>query len=205
MVKRIKANGRNGKKNGHPDVDAKIAAGIGRAMADAIYASKMGRPTKYKPEYAKQAMKICKLGATDVEIADFFEVSLPTVYAWSNTHADFFESIKIGKAPANERVKRSLYQKACGFWIDTEKIFCYEGQVIRVPTRDYYPPDTGAIAWWQKNREPELWRDKHEIEHGGKIEHRFTLEIFERDVGMKVIEGNAQEKKSIPRLRSSDA
>jgi hypothetical protein len=31
-----------------------------------------GRPTAYKPAYAKQAEKLCALGATDKEIADFF-------------------------------------------------------------------------------------------------------------------------------------
>lgn len=34
-----------------------------------------GRPTKYKKEYDDQAFKLCLLGATDKEIADFFEVN----------------------------------------------------------------------------------------------------------------------------------
>lgn len=32
----------------------------------------MARPTKYKAEYAEQALKLCRLGATDVELANFF-------------------------------------------------------------------------------------------------------------------------------------
>jgi hypothetical protein len=32
-----------------------------------------GRPTSFKPEYVAQAEKLCALGATDQEIADFFE------------------------------------------------------------------------------------------------------------------------------------
>lgn len=35
--------------------------------------SKGGRPTKYKEEYTDQAYKLCLLGATDKEMADFFE------------------------------------------------------------------------------------------------------------------------------------
>jgi hypothetical protein len=31
-----------------------------------------GRPTKYKEEYNEQAYKLCLLGATDKELADFF-------------------------------------------------------------------------------------------------------------------------------------
>lgn len=37
--------------------------------------SKGGRPTRYKAEYAQQAYKLCLLGATDKELADFFHVS----------------------------------------------------------------------------------------------------------------------------------
>ena len=34
----------------------------------------MGRPSKFKPEFIQQAEKLCKLGATDIEVADFFDV-----------------------------------------------------------------------------------------------------------------------------------
>lgn len=40
-----------------------------------------GRPSSYKPEYAAQAEKLCKLGATDIEVADFFAL-LPTEEDW---------------------------------------------------------------------------------------------------------------------------
>lgn len=32
-----------------------------------------GRPSDYLPEYVDQAAKLCRLGATDAKIADFFE------------------------------------------------------------------------------------------------------------------------------------
>lgn len=34
-----------------------------------------GRPSKYKPEYAGQAKKLCMLGQTDAEMASFFGVA----------------------------------------------------------------------------------------------------------------------------------
>ncbi len=37
-------------------------------------AEPVGRPTKYKEEYAFQAEKLCRLGATDKEMADFFNI-----------------------------------------------------------------------------------------------------------------------------------
>ena len=36
--------------------------------------AKTGRPSSYKPEFARQAAKLAELGATDQEVADFFEV-----------------------------------------------------------------------------------------------------------------------------------
>ncbi len=174
-----------------------------------------GRPSKYRPEFAKQADKLCKLGATDPVLADFFEVDLTTLYRWFCAKPEFRQAIKTPKAEADGMVERSLYMKANGFWVDTEKLFLLKdeffdegGNLVRTsqrvhhePTREYYPPDTGAICWWQKNRQPELWRDKHEVDVKGKVENVFTLNIFEHDLrgGMNVIEG---ERKVVPRLRN---
>ena len=56
-----------------------------------------GRPTNYKKEYDEQAYKLCLLGATDKEMADFFNVKEQTINNWKKNHPSFFESIKRGK------------------------------------------------------------------------------------------------------------
>ncbi|SDY78195.1 hypothetical protein [Nitrosomonas sp. Nm33] len=38
-----------------------------------------GRPTSYRPEYAEQAYKLCLLGATDKQLAEFFNVVESTI------------------------------------------------------------------------------------------------------------------------------
>ena len=38
-----------------------------------------------------------------------------------------------------------------------------------VPYTERYPPDTTAAIFWLKNRRPDLWRDKHRIEHSGQV------------------------------------
>lgn len=53
----------------------------------------MGRPTSYKAEYAAQALKLCKLGLTDEQIAFFFEVDLDTIALWAWECEDFFNAI----------------------------------------------------------------------------------------------------------------
>lgn len=123
---------------------------------------KVGRPSSYQPEYAKQAEKLCILGATDVQLADFFGVSIPTLYAWAARNEEFLSALKTGKDAADERVERSLYHKAIGYTFESEKIFQHQGEIIRAQTREHVPPDTTAMIFWLKNRRKDLWRDKTE-------------------------------------------
>lgn len=127
----------------------------------------MGRPSNYKPEYATLAAKLCKLGATDTDLADFFEVSVRTIANWQARHPDFVQALKSGKTEADDRVERSLYQKAVGYEYDAVKIFQYEGSPVIVPYRERVPPDTTAAIFWLKNRRQQEWRDVHKHEHGG--------------------------------------
>ena len=77
-----------------------------------------GRPTDYLPEYCTQVKKLCLLGATDKEIADFFEVTETTINNWKIDHPEFFESIKAGKITADSEVAGSLFKRAMGFEYD---------------------------------------------------------------------------------------
>jgi DNA-binding XRE family transcriptional regulator len=118
-----------------------------------------GRPTDYRPEYAEQAEKLCLMGATDMQMADFFEVSEQTLNAWKHRYPDFLESIKVAKEVADKNVERSLYRKAIGYEFESEKVFCSEGTVVRAPIREFVPPSDTAIIFWLKNRKSQEWRD----------------------------------------------
>lgn len=129
----------------------------------------MGRPTDYREEYNEQAYKLCLLGHTDKDLAAFFDVTEQTINNWKSAHPNFFESLKRGKAYADSNVADRLYQRAMGFEHDSEEIKVVENEVIRVPIRKIYAPDTVAAIFWLKNRQPALWRDKQEIENSGNI------------------------------------
>lgn len=131
-----------------------------------------GRPTSFKPEYSDQASKLCLLGATDVEIADFFKVDVRTVYRWQNQHPEFCQALKVAKSQADERVERSLYHRATGYTFDAVKIFMPASALepVYAPYREHVPPDTTAMIFWLKNRRPDAWRDK--TEH-----HTFTHSV----------------------------
>jgi len=139
-----------------------------------------GRPTKYKEEYAEQAKKLCALGATDPQLADFFEVAVSTVSLWKVQYPEFSEALKIAKEEADKRVVHSLYQRAMGYEHDEVDIRVIDKQVVQTPIRKYYPPDTTAAIFWLKNRNPAEWRDKQEVEHSGELKvSRITRTIVD--------------------------
>ena len=125
---------------------------------------KVGRPTKYDSEYDDQVYKLCLLGATDEQIADFFGVTVQTIHNWVAEHDGFFEARKNGKERADANVAEALYHRALGYSHPEEKIMSYEGVVIRADTTKHYPPDTAAAFIWLKNRQPDRWRDKQEVD-----------------------------------------
>lgn len=134
----------------------------------------MARPTDFQPEYVEQARKLCKLGATDQEIADFFEVSARTIYRWKANNEEFCQALKSGKDEADDRVERSLFARANGYEHDEVDIRVIGQEIVQTQIRKFYPPDTTAAIFWLKNRRPAEWRDKRENEltgpNGGPVQ-----------------------------------
>lgn len=129
---------------------------------------KVGRPTRYKAEYAEQARKLCLLGATDIELANFFGISTRTLDVWKKSHPEFVSSIKGGKDIADAEVAEKLFQRALGYSHKAVKIMAVDKCVVREEYIEHYPPDTQAASLWLRNRQPKKWRDKQDVEHSGK-------------------------------------
>lgn len=129
--------------------------------------SKGGRPTRYKKEYDEQARKLCLLGYTDKELADFFRVSESTLNLWKLRHKEFSESLKKGKDFADMEIVDSLRQRAKGMTVLSQKAikvktgqFTEEIEIVEVS--DGIPPETNAIKFWLMNRQSDKWREKQE-------------------------------------------
>lgn len=125
----------------------------------------VGSPTKYAPEYSKQATKLCLLGATDEELADFFDVATSTIYNWKKEHPEFLEAIKKGKVEADAMVANRLFKRALGYKHKDVDIRVCDGNIIQTPLIKHYPPDATSAIFWLKNRQPDKWRDKQEVQH----------------------------------------
>ena len=120
-----------------------------------------GRPTKYKKEYNIQAAKLCKLGATDVQLADFFNVTEKTLNNWKHDHPSFLQSLKESKRFSDDAVEVALYDRAIGYEYEEVKEEQSEQGMKRTVTTKRIQDNTAAI-FWLKNRRPEEWRDKVE-------------------------------------------
>lgn len=154
-----------------------------------------GRPTLYKDEYVEQAYKLCLLGATDNDLAIFFEVEESTINNWKIEHKEFLESIRSGKQVADMEVAQSLYRGAIDRTVPKQvaikvKEVKYENgkrlsdteKVIITQVEEFIPADFRNAQFWLKNRNPERWRDKIEVDnnHSGGI----TIQAPKEDHGL---------------------
>ena len=141
--------------------------------------AKRGQPTKFRAEFVKQAQKLCEMGATDEDLADFFGVNRTTIWRWARANDKFCNTLKAGKALADQRVEMSLYHKAIGYTFDSVKVFMPANAPAPVyaPIREHVAPDTTAMIFWLKNRKPEEWRDKTDHDVSGHI----NINVLKRD------------------------
>lgn len=109
----------------------------------------VGRPTLYREEYVEEAYKLTLFGATLVQLAENFNVSLSTIDKWMSERGEFSSAVRIARQQADSMVENSLYRRAIGYDKDGK----------------HYPASDNAISLWLRNRQPDKWRDKVEHEH----------------------------------------
>lgn len=124
----------------------------------------MARPSKYSADFCSRAATMCEAGATDQQVADQLGISIRSLYEYQSLHPQFAQALKTAKAPADDKVERSLFARAMGYEHDEVDIRVVNGEIVQTTVRKFYPPDTVACIFWLKNRRPDLWRDKTEID-----------------------------------------
>ncbi|TAV00341.1 terminase [Rhizobium ruizarguesonis] len=130
-----------------------------------------------------QVERLCRTGAIDTDIAEFFNVAVSTVYEWKTAYPEFSEAIKRGKAKVDREVADKLIDRAMGakFVVQKEvklKSVSYlngkkDSEEERVEVVDLHmeaPPDTQALIFFLKNRRPDLYRERQEVEHSANKE-----------------------------------
>lgn len=161
---------------------------------------KRGRKTKYKAKYCARVEKWARMGATVVEMADWLGVATSTFFLWRHEHQAFADAVKLGHDDCNDRVERSLYDRANGYDYHEQqaiKVRDADGaeRVEIVELRKHQPSDPNCTQFFLVNRRPDLWRFKRTIEHQGQVEHlsvdqqRKELADFLRRPGSELIAG----------------
>ncbi len=114
----------------------------------------------YEPAFADQARHLCRLGATDEELAEHFDVCVRTIYRWRNAHEEFAEAVVAGKEHADARVERALYSRAVGCSVERTKVFKHaaDPDPVYATYKLHLPPDPNAALQWLRVRQPKKWR-----------------------------------------------
>jgi len=181
-----KARGHGHRLRTREDVAARIRELIDKpqnriATQQIVEAIRTGRPTIYRPELATHARKLALLGATDQEMADALGIDHVTLDRWKTRHREFRIAIERGKIRADAEIAESLYNRARGMSVPAVKIFqgTPEGGPVIVPHQKHLPPDVGAAKLWLRNRQPEKWRERHEVNVKGSLTHRLNQMTLE--------------------------
>ena len=137
--------------------------------------AKKGRPSEFNEKRVKAIEIMARRGFTDAEMATALCIDESTLNNWKKDHPDFFESLKDWKSLADEKVERSLYERATGYscpeskpqWVESTRV--EDGVAVKDGRWEYsdhkkhYPPDVTAQIFWLKNRQPERWRDQRHL------------------------------------------
>lgn len=136
-----------------------------------------GRPPKFQDDHTVLAAKaLAELGQTDDQIAKALGITRATIYNWRQEHPGFFDALKSAKEKADNKVEKSLYKNAVGYNYKAEKPMTVsdgngDGSHIEIASyTEHVPAQTVAQIFWLKNRRPDRWRDRQQVEHSGAIE-----------------------------------
>lgn len=130
---------------------------------------KMGRPSRYRAEYAGQARELCLMGYTDERLADFFGVGIATFYRWRKAHPAFALAAQEGKDVMDARVLSKLAERAMGVTVSKEKVVIVNGKAEIVTIREDVPPDPTSAIFWLVNRQPGMFKkDPKPAEEGAQ-------------------------------------
>lgn len=107
-------------------------------------------------------------GLTDEQIATKMGICRDTLIQWKKKYPDISDTLKKGKDVVDIQVENALLKRALGYEYEeiSEK---YEMGVLveKKVTKKQVVPDTTAQIFWLKNRKPDEWRDKREVDVEG--------------------------------------
>lgn len=133
--------------------------------------SKPGRKPTFTQKHKEVMLKLAPRGFSNDEIADIIGCDRATFYRWLQKDPVLGDSLKLAKVEVDDQVERSLLEKAVGGYTTeevTEEVNPETGNVItRIIKKKQHASDTTSMIFWLKNRRPDTWREKRDIEVTG--------------------------------------
>ncbi|MBO9597131.1 MAG: hypothetical protein J7559_04810, partial [Cohnella sp.] len=146
-------------------------------------------------------------GSLDTEICEMLGIGKTTFYEWKNDYPEFAEAVKKGKDIANGELLNSAFTQATGFmYTEQQAVKVKDFRVIvgdngepkyepverveLVDVQKFALPNPTMNIFMLKNRLPQHYKDKQQIEHSGGVQQTIKhdlsklsdeeLETFER-------------------------
>lgn len=160
-----------------PEAPAPVAR---KKYVNAKKASKgISAKSLYRHEYAPQAERMCLLlGASDQDLAEFFEVKPATIKHWRQRHPSFNAALRRGRLQADAEVAECIFKQAKGTaTIKRTKVLQYkDGTHEVVEYEEALPPNTDAGKFWLTRRQREKWGDT-KVQHVGNLDEMTDEEL----------------------------
>lgn len=104
-------------------------------------------------------------GLTEEQIAKNMGITRTTLWDWKKKETNIFNALKKGKEVVDIEVENALLKRALGYTIRINEQKVDKDGCIHDLIKDVHiPGDTTAQIFWLKNRKPDKWRDKVEVE-----------------------------------------
>lgn len=115
-------------------------------------------------------------GLTDEDLAKKIGISRSTLAEWKKKFSDISDALKKGKEIVDIEVENALLKRALGYsFTETtreRKLNPATGKYEMVITKEVVKdvqPEIAACFIWLKNRKPDVWRDKIDLDHGNGV------------------------------------
>lgn len=139
--------------------------------------SNAGRKSKYHEDFPLLAQDFARRGMIDKEICKKLGISQESFYLYLRKYPEFSEALKEGKKPVDVEVENALLKRALGFSYEEvhaefrpqDKDDVKAKPIVVKKITKMVVPDTTACIFWEKNRRPGLWKDKHNLDVSGSV------------------------------------
>ncbi len=131
----------------------------------------------FLPDHLDQVRAIAMRGISEKEMSEVFDIHPRQIQEWKRQFPTFKNAVEQGYTDADAAVLSAVYQSAVGYTHEEEKIFQWDGDIIRADTVKHYKPDMAAAKLWLTNRQREHWKDRQQVGVNGGVDDNAPIGI----------------------------